>query len=77
MNGLLITHEGKRYFLRPQILDLCRVSDAELQEAKKHGALPDAPITSMEARSELSEDQLGKAVGGVIPVRTDTIMCPW
>jgi hypothetical protein len=77
MNGLLITHEGKRYFLRPEILDLCRVSDAELKEAQKHGTIPDAPITPLEARSELSEDQLGKAVGGVKTVRTDTIMCPW
>ena len=40
MDGLLITHGGKRYFVRPELLELCQVSEAEVREAEKHKALP-------------------------------------
>jgi hypothetical protein len=86
-DGLLVTHEGKRYFLRPEILTLCRVSDADLAEIKKHGTLPDSPVVPLQARTELSMDDLSHAVGGLATVsgtsggttglRYDTVMCPW
>ena len=79
MDGLLITHGGKRYFVRPELLELCQVSEAELREAEKHKALPSAPIVALPTHGkELSLDQLSSVVGGVKttePTRS-TIMCP-
>ena len=76
-NGLLITHGGKRYFVRPELLELCQVSEAELREAEKHKPLPTDPVVALPTHGkELSLDQLSGAVGGVTRVRTSTIMCP-
>ena len=79
MDGLLITHEGKRYFVRPEFLELCEVSEAELREAEKHKALPSDPIVALPTHGkELSLDQLSGVVGGVKTVEPtrSTIMCP-
>jgi hypothetical protein len=77
-DGLLITYGGKRYFVRPELLELCEVSEAELREAEKHKPLPTDPIVVLTAEGkELSLDQLAGAVGGT---RTGTVqvsmMCP-
>jgi len=87
-DGLFITHAGRSYFIRPEILTLCQVSDSDLAEIKRHGTLPDAPVVQFQPRNELSIEELGKAVGGLsaisttatagtAPVVRDTIMCPW
>ena len=76
MDGLLITHGGKRYFVRPELLELCQVSDAELREAEKHKALPTDPIVALPTHGkELSLEQLSGVVGGIKPV-SSTVMCP-
>jgi hypothetical protein len=78
MDGLLITYGGKRYFVRPELLELCQVSEAELREAEKHKALPTDPVVALPTHGkELSLEQLAGAVGGTksMTVR-ETIMCP-
>ncbi len=45
MDGLrLLTQKRKRYFVRPEFLELCEVSEAELREAEKHKPLPTDPV---------------------------------
>jgi hypothetical protein len=76
MDGLLITHGGKRYFVRPELLELCQVSDAELREAEKHKALPTDPVVALPTHGkEVSLAQLSGVAGGVKTAR-DTVMCP-
>jgi hypothetical protein len=79
MDGLLITHGGKRYFVRPELLELCQVSEAELREAEKHKALPTDPVVALPTHGkEVSLQELSGVVGGVKttePTRS-TIMCP-
>jgi hypothetical protein len=76
MDGLLITHGGKRYFVRPEMLELCQVSEAELREAEKHKALPTDPVVVLSTPGkELSLEQLTGVAGGVKTTRS-TLMCP-
>jgi len=79
MEGLLISHGGKRYFVRPQILELCAVSDADMEELKKNRDVPEGPIVALQPyKAELSLQELGQAVGGTVStVRYSTVMCPW
>lgn len=85
MEGLLVTHDGKRYFLRPEILELCHVSDADLKDLQKGQPLPTGPVVPLASREqELSEESLTKVAGGLSTViggtgithTTSTIMCP-
>jgi hypothetical protein len=74
MDGLLITHEGRRYFVRPEFLELCEVSEAELREAEKHKPLPTDPVVVLPTHGkELSLGQLAGVVGGT---RQNTLVCP-
>lgn len=79
MDGLLITHGGKRYFVRPELLELCQVSEAELREAEKHKALPTDPVVALPTHGkEVSLEELAGVAGGVKTTQTtrSTIMCP-
>lgn len=77
MEGLLITHNGKRYFVRPEMLELCQVSEAELREAEKHKALPTDPVVALPTHGkELSLDQLAGVAGGTLLTARSTVMCP-
>lgn len=81
MDGLLITHEGKRYFVRPEVLQLCVVSDADWQEVQKNRTIPEGQVVALQPRkAELSLEELSKAVGGLRPsggLSYSTVMCPW
>jgi len=79
MDGLLITHGGKRYFVRPELLELCQVSDADLAEVEKGHGLSTEPVVALAASErELSAEQLaGVAGGSKIPsLAAETVMCP-
>jgi hypothetical protein len=78
MDGLLITHEGKRYFVRPEVLQLCLVSDADWQEVQKNRKIPEGPVVALQPhKAELSLEELSKAVGGSKTTGNETVMCPW
>ena len=86
MDGLLITHGGKRYFVRPELLELCHVSDADLQELQKSKTLPKDPVVAIPSSArELSQKELSGVAGGVAVsgveaaqkiVASSTVMCP-
>jgi len=81
MDGLLITHGGKRYYVRPELLELCHVSDADLQELQKGKAIPKDPVVPLSVRErELSQKELSGVSGGVEAARkviaSATVMCP-
>jgi len=87
MDGLLITHDGKKYFVRPELLELCHVSDADLQELQKKMALPKDSVVSVPSKArELSQEELSGVSGGISLTNTQvaqrivsesTVMCPW
>jgi bacteriocin-like protein len=86
MDGLLITHGGKRYFVRPELLELCHVSDSDLQELQKSKTLPKDPVVEVPSSArELSEKELSGVSGGITLtnvqvaqkiVEESTVMCP-
>jgi len=86
MDGLLITHGGKRYFVRPELLELCHVSDADLHELQKAATLPKDPVVAIPSSPrELSQKELSGVSGGVTLtnvqvaqkiVAESTVMCP-
>ena len=87
MDGLLITHDGKKYFVRPELLELCHVSDADLQELQKKMALPKDSVVAVPSKPrELSQEELAGVSGGITLtnaqvasriVTESTVMCPW
>jgi hypothetical protein len=85
MDGLLITHGGKRYFVRPELLELCHVSDTDLHELQKGKTLPKDPVVAIPAGRELSQKELSGVSGGITLtnvqaaqriVAASTVMCP-
>jgi hypothetical protein len=87
MDGLLITHGGQKYYVRPELLELCHVSDADLQELQKKMALPKDSVVAVPSKArELSQEELSGVAGGIALtnaqvasriVSEDTVMCPW
>jgi hypothetical protein len=86
MDGLLITHGGKKYFVRPELLELCHVSDTDLHELQKGKTLPKDPVVAIPSGSrELSQKELSGVAGGAALtsvqaaqriVAASTVMCP-
>ena len=74
MDGLLITHEGKRYFVLPNSSNCARFPKPNCREAEKRKPLPTDPVVAVPTHGkELSLGQLAGVVGGT---RQNTLVCP-
>lgn len=72
--GLLVRDEhGNTYFLRPEIMDACKVSHEDAQKAGIGSKLKDLDVTSHEISAEIPGGRAIVWKGGV----PSTVMCPW